>query len=154
MKLIDEEAVRADARTFDLPHFQYEISQMMKQSKKHIYDNWISKIANICRNVRLLVFIKKSLSHIESNWKKELFSHQNMKKKGTLKLEDEEVLQKLFKCLAIIMEDNLTHICFKSIDAYMDCLMNEKVPRYLSIFSYVPFFNEIFFYLSNDREYP
>ena len=49
-------------------------------------------------------------------------------RKGVLQIDqNEDNVEKLLNCLAVIMEDQLRSLCLKSIDDYMDCLINAEV---------------------------
>ncbi|KAL7295896.1 hypothetical protein TKK_0010939 [Trichogramma kaykai] len=97
---IDKDAMLSHTQTYDLSNFQYDLVVSMNNVKMLLDEKWIAKI--------------KSMFH-------------TAKKKGTLHLNDEDKARRLFNCLAIMMEDQLRYLSYRSIEDYLECLLNTEI---------------------------
>ncbi|CAB0039603.1 unnamed protein product [Trichogramma brassicae] len=96
---IDKDAMLSHTQTYDLSNFQYDLVVSMNNVKMLLDEKWIAKI--------------KSMFH-------------TAKKRGTLHLNDEDKARRLFNCLAIMMEDQLRYLSYRSIEDYLECLLNTE----------------------------
>ncbi|KAJ8668953.1 hypothetical protein QAD02_000212 [Eretmocerus hayati] len=98
LKQVDVESILAHEGAYDLGGYELKFLRMVESTKRQLKDRWITRITNICKNAI---------------------------KKGTLKINgNEDYSKRLFNCLTRMMEDQLRSLCLKSIDDYMNCLLD------------------------------
>ncbi|XP_024941329.1 dynein heavy chain 7, axonemal [Cephus cinctus] len=98
MRLIDRKVLESTHQTYDLVVFEYNYLQMAEKSRDKLCNDWLPRIYNI-----FLTGYKKGLLPNDTN---------------------ETKMRKFYNCLAIIMESHLQSLCLRSMEDYVDFLMD------------------------------
>ncbi|KAK2577836.1 hypothetical protein KPH14_001102, partial [Odynerus spinipes] len=101
LSMIDVEKLSSYGQSYDLPSFDYKITKMLRNMRENLQKNWLPRIRTIFSNL-----VKKGRSR---------------KTENSLCPLDKN---KTYNCLAFIMENQLRELCLKSVEDYINYLMD------------------------------
>lgn len=123
-------------QSYDLSKFDYKFLKILKDTSDDLLKRWLPKICNILLAVRNLHFNLSSrkyfLSMLICVWCQN--RHIQASKKGNLPPVNNPQYNRFFNCLAYVMEDQLRDLCLRSMEDYINYLMDVGVSIYLTDF--------------------
>ncbi|RLU26562.1 hypothetical protein DMN91_000358 [Ooceraea biroi] len=97
VKQVDKQELASYGKSYDLSSFDFQFSRILRSTNDDLLKRWLPKICNI-----LLAALKKK----------------------TLPSANDPEYNRFFNCLAYVMEDQLRDLCLRSMEDYINYLMD------------------------------